>query len=115
MKKFIDLFKVNEFNYPIDVVKHGLVLSIFCYLGPLVLIPFFVERNNDFVKFHSLQGLNLLIWGIIIYFVFNFFPFDIVNRILLIIYTIYSLIGLINVCKGKAKELPLITRIQIFK
>jgi len=32
-----------------------------------------------------------------------------------IILTILSIIGIINVCKGKAKELPLINKIKIIK
>ena len=41
----------------------GKVMAILAYIGILALIPYFAEKNNKFVRFHAVAGMNLLlIW-----------------------------------------------------
>ena len=44
-------------------VESGKGMAILAYFGILALIPYFAEKNNKFVRFHAVQGMNLLlIW-----------------------------------------------------
>ena len=99
-------------------------MAILCYLGILVLIPYFSEKNNKYVLYHSKQGLNLFVYEIIAGVLIG-----IINSLLWRIWIItnlidtllglavfaLSLIGIINVCNGKAKELPIINKFKIIK
>jgi len=42
-------------------VNNGKAMAILSYLTFLVLIPYFTEKNNKFVRFHAIQGMNLLL------------------------------------------------------
>ena len=42
-------------------VESGKGMSILSYFGILALIPYFAEKNNKFVRFHAIQGMNLLL------------------------------------------------------
>lgn len=114
-------------------------LAILSYLGVLAFIPYFYKTDSKFVKYHANIGINLLIIdGIytllnellsmikVSKVVINYgsfvgtkmitplwisFPMAIIGGIL----TILSIIGIINVCNGKAKELPLVNKIKIIK
>ncbi len=102
-------------------------MAILAYFGPLVFIPMFASKGSKFARYHSNQGLLLLIaavaWGIV---------YGIINSILLAIswrlYTISSIIGLlsivffvlfvigiINAANGRAKELPIIGKFKLLK
>ena len=102
-------------------------MAILAYFGPLVFIPMFAAKQSKFARYHSNQGLLLLIaavaWSIV---------YGIINAILLAIswrlYTISSIIGLlsivffvlfiigiINASNGRAKELPIIGKFKILK
>ena len=102
-------------------------MAILAYFGPLVFIPMFAAKQSKFARFHSNQGLLLLIaavaWSIV---------YGIINAILLAIswrlYTISSIIGLlsivffvlfilgiINASNGRAKELPIIGKFKLLK
>ena len=44
-------------------IESGKGMAILSYFGLLALIPYFAEKNNKFVRFHAVQGMNLLlIW-----------------------------------------------------
>ena len=40
-------------------------LAILCYFGILLIIPWMMAKDDEFVKFHVKQGLTLLLAGII--------------------------------------------------
>ena len=120
-------------------IKDNMFLALLSYIGVLALIPYFASNNSKFVKYHSLQGMNLLVfWGIytivdnlvsmikVSEIVVNYngmrgsrlvtpiwlsFPLGLVGFVL----GVLSIIGIIYVCEGKAKELPLIGKIKIIK
>ncbi len=104
-------------TYTEDEVRNGTLMGILAYLGILNLIPFFVEKENKFVRFHTVQGFTLLIiWVILVVidaltgkflnFVFNTLEF---------LVGIWAIIGIVNVIKGEAKELPLIGKYRLIK
>ncbi len=125
MKNFI-LKLIN--NVPDETSKYsnkdiedGKDLGVLCYIMPI--IPYFLNKKNKFVKYHSIIGMNLLIITIFYYIIFkmissfniNIIALKITLTILWLILLLLSCIGISNVCSGKARELPIINRIKIFK
>ncbi len=82
----------------------------------LLLIPLLTKPNSAFVKYHSNQGLVLLIFSFACAFI-NVIP--ILGQIISIIGSIFAvvcfIIGIINAAGGKMKPLPLIGGITILK
>ena len=92
------------------VEKKGNIMAVFAYLGILIIIPFLTEAKNDpFVKYHTKQGLTLVILEVISWFV-GVIPFIgwMVGWILWLVTIVLANIGIINVMNGQEKELPLI-------
>lgn len=107
---------VNDKGFTAQEVNDGKVMSILAYLGILVLIPIFAEKNNRFVRFHANQGLILFIAsfasGVI-----SFIPYlgVIVNVVVSVAVLVFEIMGIVNACQGEAKELPIIGDIKILK
>ena len=93
------------------------------YLVPIVgLIFFFIEKQNRFVRFHTLQSVLLAVSGFVLFFVLFFvgFALALVNGnlgglILVLGYFVIPiglfigwLIAIINAFQGKIFKLPLI-------
>lgn len=124
--------------------ESGKVMAILSYIIPFV--PYFVEKKNKYVRYHSVQGMNLLIIAIGYSIVYTFltsiikvkgncgygywgdwaetfgaycevtpwwvtWPLGIVGLGI----TVLCIIGIVNVCNGKAKELPIVNKLKIFK
>ncbi len=81
-------------------------LSILSYLGPLWFIPLIARNNDDFARYHTKQGLALLI--------FNGLMTILGGETLAALGGMFSLFcmvkGIGNVLKGKKEPLPLIGR-----
>jgi len=135
-----DIFDTEDTTseYDKDDIKNNTFLAILSYLGPLALIPYFVNTDSKFVKYHSIQGMNLLIIWLIytilnnllslikVREMLNFTTFKASRLVTPIWITfplnllgvgigILSIIGIIYVCEGKAKELPIIGKLKIIK
>ena len=104
-------------SYSEEEISGGKLMGILAYLGILNLIPLFAVKDNKFVRFHTVQGFTLLvIWVILtvidaltgnfLNFVFNTLEF---------LVGIWAIIGIVNVLKGEAKELPLIGKYRFIK
>ena len=98
-------------------VKRNRNISFLCYFGILFLIPYLMRPQSDFVKFHSNQGLVLLIASVVGGALAGFVPLldglaDLAVEILILIGFVK---GLINVYRGEKKELPIIGGIKILK
>ena len=101
-------------------VESGKVMAVLSYIGILVLIPYFSEKNNSFVVFHAKQGLNLLILEII-----AIVAASILGRILYMYYIltsvveiaafVLSIIGIVYAVQGEKKEIPVVSQIKIVK
>lgn len=120
-------------------INNNVFIALLSYIGILVFIPYFIKTDSKFVKFHAKEGLNLLIIeGIYVVLdsllsmikvsevvvdygslvgtrmvtpLFISIPMALIGLVL----TILSIIGIVNVCKCRAKELPLISKIKIIK
>ena len=102
-------------------------MAILAYFGPLVLIPIFAAKQSKFARYHSNQGLVLLIASILYGIAYSilssiilaiswrlYFLVSIIGLVSIVI-TILAIIGIINAATGKAKELPLIGKFKILK
>ncbi len=117
-----------------EETENGKVMGIISYLVPFV--PYFTEKNNKFVRYHSKQGMNLMI----VYFMYLFLqivtsfikvrrtiyygrveywitPWWIDVPLKIILFCILALVawGIIDVCRGRARKLPVLDKINIIK
>ena len=103
------------------------LLSAIAYLGILVVVPFFMERKTQFVRYHLGQGVTLfaaeILYGII-YQLLVVMVLMVPWRLYLIVriagyvafvFPVLALIGIINVLNGQEKELPVIGKIRLFR
>ena len=114
--------------YTRQQIDDGRVMGILAYIGFLALVPILAEKNNPFVRYHANQGLVLFL-GEILYallhrvlvrvFLVTVFPMGIVLNMVLsiasLVFVAYMVIGIVNVCCGRAKELPIIGGIHLIR
>jgi uncharacterized membrane protein len=115
-------------------------LALLSYIGPLAIIPYFYNKGSKYVKYHAVQGMNLLVVWVayaILSGLLSFIkitkscdsylgiftnctkvtpwwiklPLDIIGLFLFAI----SVIGVVYALTGVAKKLPLIDKVTIFK
>ena len=121
-------------DYSKEEIENGKLMALLSYIGILALIPYFAEKENKYVRFHAIQGLNLLIINLVVSAAS--FVVAIVATVLFIIpiigrilgYLLYLVIGLVPVgllvisilgvvysLQGNAKELPIVNQIKFIK
>lgn len=103
-------------------------VSVLAYCSILFFVPLVAYKDSKFARFHAGQGLNVLLFSI---------AYSIVTAILTGIFTAISIglgaalgallslggifffvvmiMGIVNVCKGEMKPLPVIGNINIIK
>jgi len=104
------------------------IMGILAYLGILVLVPIFAAKESPFARYHSNQGLVLLIAVVVIsiavsilgvIFAFISLALSIIITLLNAVIGLGSLVlmimGIINAVNGVMKELPLIGKFKILK
>lgn len=120
---------ICEESYDPQDVQSNKGLAFLCYFGLLILIPLFVRRNSKFVRFHLNQGLILFIISVIIdilhricKYIFVLYiipPLNLVAQTLLFACDIFTVVlaimGMVYALQGKAKELPIIGKINLIK
>ena len=124
-KDIINDVKDESDSFDSREIESGKVMSILAYLGILVLIPYFAEKNNKYVVYHAKEGLNLFIIEVILGVIVSvlgsilywrlYWIYSIVRTIVGLLGIVLSVIGIVNVCNGKAKELPIINKFKIIK
>jgi uncharacterized membrane protein len=85
-------------------------MSVLCYLGILIIVPFVTDAKNDpAVKFHLKQGLVLIICEVIAMFIGAVPVFGWILAPLFVLFNLAMIIvGIVNAATSKQKELPLI-------
>lgn len=135
-EKILILLNTKDYTntYSYEEIESGKTLSIISYLVPIV--PFILSKKNNYVHFHTTNGMNILFTYLIfliikrtLSYIFGT-PCDLISGIkcmilpisLRIIFALINmlfsfivLLGLLNVCNNKAKDLPLINKIKLFK
>ncbi len=91
-------------------------IAILCYFGLLFLIPYLIKPDSPFVKYHSNQGLVLFLFALISGVVSNV-PFIgwLIGAVCGVFTFVCFILGIVAVCNGEMKELPLIGGIEILK
>ncbi len=101
-------------------------MAILAYLGLLVLVPLLAAKDSKFARYHTNQGLIFLlccivssiaqmIMNTVFVFVRLWFVAALVNSALSIVLVVFLIIGIYNAATGKAKELPIVGGIRIYK
>jgi uncharacterized membrane protein len=97
------------------------VMGILAYIGILALIPYFVQDQSSFVRYHAVRGMNLflleLIAGVASGILQIGLPLigSIVGWLVSIAGLAFSIIGIVNVCNSEQKDLPFIGGIRFVK
>jgi uncharacterized membrane protein len=120
-----------ERTYEPDGDPHTLgvgALTMFSYSGLFFLLPLLICKNSRFARYHASQGLNLLLAGVaygIVSTILTAIGFAISLGFGAILSTLMGIAGLaipvlmifgiVHVCKGEMKPLPVIGGIQIIK
>lgn len=119
--------KIEEFTNTEDTtsefdandIANNKAYGILAYLGILILIPLFVARKSKFARYHTNQGLILIICEIVLSAImgvlWNIPLMGIVRTVVGLAEIAYTIIGILNVANGRAKELPIIGRVTIIK
>lgn len=86
------------------------LMSVLAYIGILVLIPYFSgeAKKDQFVKFHTQQGLVLFVLEVAILFLNAILPFGFVWPLLGIGLAVLAVAGILNAAQGRIAELPLV-------
>ncbi|MBF0587886.1 MAG: hypothetical protein HQL53_02035 [Magnetococcales bacterium] len=82
-------------------------MALLCYLGVLCLVPLVINKKDEFVYFHTLQGLVIWMWGMLAIFSLHipvighmFFSFSVLAIGAL------SILGMTSVMLGRKWRLP---------
>ena len=96
-----------------DIEKNK-IMAVLAYI--IFLIPLIAAKESPFARFHTNQGL-LLVIAAVISSVISAIPVIgwIIAPIVGIAVTVFAVMGIINALNGKAKELPLIGKFRILK
>ena len=140
---FKNMFKMEDVTdqFKEKDIEESKVLSLFSYLGILILIPILACKDSKFAKFHANQGLKLIIASFAIGLIAGVLSF-ILNILLAILtvldmplitilfglimiviglicmvlglgLTVIEILGIVYAVTGKAKKLPIIGAIKL--
>lgn len=99
-------------------------MSVLAYIGFLFLVPLLACPNSRFARYHTNQGLVLFLMELAIGVVIGIFSIIPVIGIIIggllgsvggILALVLSILGIVNVAQGQAKELPIIGKITLLK
>jgi len=85
------------------------LIAVLSYIGILFLVPLLASKDNAFAQFHAKQGLVLFIVEIATSLI-AWIPIIgwFIGMVAWIIWLVLSIIGIMNVVKGKQVPLPVI-------
>lgn len=115
---------VADESYDEQDVEANKIYSILAYMGFLTLVPLFAAKDSKYAKFHTNQGLILLICELIaaiISTVLWFIPVVgmvlglVIGLPLYLVTVILMVVGILNAYKGEAKQLPVIGQFKLIK
>ena len=139
IEKILETEDTSE-EYKKEDIENYKGLALLSYIGPLALIPYLKGKKYKYAYYHAVQGMNLLaVWvcySVLALLFFQIketkscdtffgsvgncvsrtpiwirFPFAIMGFALFAL----SIIGIVYALLGKAKKLPLIEKVKIFK
>lgn len=113
-KKAPDATDHSSLFEPEDIKRTSLLAAL-CYCGILfVIVGLLIEPNSKFIRYHINQSFVLYIFallcGIVAIVPFLGWIASAVGAVMVLVFTI---MGIINALKGRAKDLPLIGKYKI--
>ena len=125
--KFLFGTKDTTADYDAKDIEDNKVMSILAYCGPLWFVAYFVNKESKYTRFHCSQALLTFIGcfasfvtGAVIMAILGGVP--VVGWLLSVLFDLVGLVslgliavGIINVVKGKARELPIIGKYAFLK
>lgn len=101
-------------------IKENMPISILSYIAFLAFIPYFCAKDSKFARYHAIRGINLFIIEFIlgiICTIIGFIPVVgwVVSTVVGLLSLAFSIIGIVNVVKGRCRELPFISAIKFVK
>lgn len=104
-------------------IDEGKAMGILSYIGILCLIPYLAEKSNKFVIYHAKEGLNLFLLEVIAGVALSILSMTIILIPLVLVLgsvvgicaLVLSILGIVNVCNGEEKELPIIDKLKLVK
>ena len=103
-------------QYDSKDIEDNKFMAVLAYLGILFLVPLFAAKDSKFAQFHTNQGIILAILSLA-NCVLLLIPFLgwIAAPLIGLCLTALTILGIVNVCTGKAQELPIIGKYKILK
>lgn len=95
-------------EYDPEDIKANKVFAALAYISILVLIPLFLAGDSKFARFHTNQGFTLFLCSLVCW-ILGFIKLGLIKFVAGVLgfcVLVYAIIGILNVIKGKAKELP---------
>ncbi len=94
--------------------QKNVLMAVFSYLGPLIIISYLTAKEDSFVKFHIRQGAVLFGIEIALMILTSmFYPLMMLSWLINLGILILSIIGIVNAVKGKEEELPLVGHLAV--
>ncbi len=90
-------------------VLEGKIYAVLAYLGILCIIPLVLKKDNEFVLFHSKQGLVIFIAEVAVFILG--IVFDWVYRPAMFVLGVISFYGIVQALQGQYVKLPIISDI----
>ena len=103
-------------SYDAQDIADNKLICILCYFGILMLIPLLVKKDSPFVRFHSNQGLLLILFNIAASII-SVIPIVgwLVGLVCSVAGLVFFVMGIVNAVNGRAKSLPFIGKIVLLK
>ena len=99
--------------FDIDDVKANKGMAVLAYFWILVIIPILARKDSPFARYHSNQGLILLICSVISGILGRIW--GLLGTITGLICFVLFIIGIVNAANGRAKELPIVGKFRLLK
>ncbi len=108
-------------------IGNNRMIAVLAYLGVLAVVLFLMEKKSEIVRFHTGQGITLLVMEIVYGIVYQLLAVTVwmiswrlyfIVRIvgcMAWVFPVLALIGIINVVNGQEKELPVIGKIRVIR
>lgn len=110
------------------------VMALLAYFGFLVFVPMFAAKNSPFARYHTNQGMVLFL-AMLAYIIADSIVSSLLRSLLwnalglwsvysicitvidllYVGFTIFAVIGIVNVLNGRAKDLPIIGKYRVLK
>ncbi len=95
-----------------EIGVRSLVMGVMSYMGILCFVPLLINKDDEFVFFHSRQGLVIWIWSVIAVMALHLPGIGkSLFSISALAVVVLSVIGIVAVVLRKAWKLPLVNNI----